>query len=88
MNALHGTCTQASLPPLCNHGAQEITYGHAFASAKQYVSRITASHFSTLNMKIANQNVLNIAMHNKNKADCKENFRICAEGPIAHLDKQ
>ena len=49
-----------------------------------------ASHFSTLNMKIANQNVLKtilIAMHNENKADCNENFRICAEEPIASLYK-
>ena len=29
-----------------------------FAQAKQYLSKITASHFSTLSMKFANQNVL------------------------------
>ena len=29
-----------------------------FAQAEQYLSKITASHFSTLNTKIANQNVL------------------------------
>ena len=42
-----------------------------FTQAKQYLSKITASHFSTLNMKIANQNVLKrilIAMLNENKA--------------------
>ena len=61
-----------------------------FAQAKQYLSKITASHFSTLNMKIANQNVLErvlIAMLNENKANSNENFRICAEEPVAPLYK-
>ena len=51
-----------------------------FTQAKQYSSKLTASHFGTLNTKFANQNVLEmifIAMHNENKADCNENFRIC-----------
>ena len=62
-----------------------------FTQAKQYLSKLTASHFGTLNTKFANQNVLErilIAMHKKNKADCNENFRICAEEPIAPLYKQ
>ena len=61
-----------------------------FLQAKRYLSKITASHFSTLNTKIANQNVLKrvlIAMLNENKADSNENFRICAEEPIAPLYK-
>ena len=61
-----------------------------FTQAKQYLSKLTASHFSTLNMKIAKQNVLKrilIAMHNENKADCNENFRICTEEPVAPLYK-
>ena len=61
-----------------------------FTQAKQYLSKITASHFSTLNMKIANQNVLKrilIAMLNENKANSNENFRICAEEPVAPLYK-
>ena len=29
-----------------------------FAQAEQYLSKLTASHFSTLNMKIANQHML------------------------------
>ena len=61
-----------------------------FAQAEQYVSKLTASHFSTLNMKFANQNMLIrilIAMLNKNKADWNENFRICAEEPAAPLYK-
>ena len=40
-----------------------------FAQAEQYLSKITASHFSTLNMKIANHNVLKrilTAMLNEN----------------------
>ena len=61
-----------------------------FTQAECYLSKLTASHFSTLNMKIANQNVLKrilIAMLNENKADSNENFRICAEEPIAILFK-
>ena len=61
-----------------------------FAQAEQYLSKITASHFSTLNMKIANQNVLKRilkVMRNENQADSNENFRICAEEPIAPLYK-
>ena len=62
-----------------------------FAQAERYLSKITASHFSTLNMKIANQNVLKrilIAMLNENKADSNGNFRICTEEPIVPLYKQ
>ena len=36
-------------------------------------------------MKIASQNMLKmilIPMHNEKKADCNENFRICAKEPI------
>ena len=61
-----------------------------FMQAERYLLKLTASHFSTLNTKISNQNVLKrilIAMHNKNKADGNENFRICAEEPIAPLYK-
>ena len=50
-----------------------------FEQAKQYLSKITASHFSTLNSKTANQNVLKKLLINENKADSNENFRICAE---------
>ena len=62
-----------------------------FVQAEQYLSKLTASHFSTLNMHFANRNVLKripIAMLNKDKADCNENFRICAEEPVAPLYKQ
>ena len=62
-----------------------------FMQAEQYLSKIIASHFSTLNTKFAYQNVLKrilIAMLNKNKANCNENFKICAEEPIAPLYKQ
>ena len=51
-----------------------------FAQAERYLSKLTASHLSTLNMKFTNQNVLKrilIAMLNKNKADWNENSRIC-----------
>ena len=73
-------CRQAGCP-----------YVMLFALAELYLSKLTASHFSTLNTKIANQNVLKrilIAMHNENKADCNENFRISAEEPVGALYKR
>ena len=69
---------------------QELLMDMTFAQAKLYLSKLTASHFGTLNMRIANQNMLKrilITMHNENKADCNENFRICAEEPVAPLYK-
>ena len=62
-----------------------------FTQAEQYLSKLTTSHFSTLNVDFANQNVLKrilIAMLNENKTDWDENFRICAEEPVAPLYKQ
>ena len=59
--------------------------------AELYLIKLPSSHFSTLNMKIANQNVLEtilIAIDNENKADYSENFRICAEEPVGPLYKQ
>ena len=59
-----------------------------FAQADLYLSKITASHFSTLNMRIANQNMLKrilIAMLNENTAKSNENFRIGAEESVAPL---
>ena len=71
----------------CVH-PQDLLMDVPFVQAKQYLSKITASHFSTLNIKIAKHNVLKrilTAMLNENKADLNENFRICAEEPIAPL---
>ena len=62
-----------------------------FVQAERYLSKLTTSQFSTLNTKIANQNVLKrilIAMLNENKANTNENFRICAEEPVAPLSKR
>ena len=59
-----------------------------FVQAEHYLSKLTASHFSTLNVDLANWNVLKripITMLNENKAHCNENFRICAEEPVAPL---
>ena len=70
---------------------QELLMDMLFMQAERYLSKITASHFSTLNMKIENRNVLKkilVAMHNENKADCNENFRIYAKEPVAPLYKQ
>ena len=76
--------------PYVNVVCQKLLMNMPFVLAKQYLSKLTASHFSTLNMKIANQNMLKrilIAMDNENKADCNENFRICVEEPIGPLYK-
>ena len=70
---------------------QKLLMDMPFMPAKLYLIKLTTSHFSTLNMKIANQNMLKtilIAMHNENKADYNENFRICAEESIGPLYKQ
>ena len=61
-----------------------------FVPAELYLRKLTASDFSTLNMKVANRNMLKtilIAMHNENKADYNENFNICAEESIGPLYK-
>ena len=59
-----------------------------FAQAELYLSKLTASYFSILNMKIAIQNMLEmilIAMHNENMAKSNENFRMGAEELVAPL---
>ena len=85
------TCRQAD-QPYVNVAHQELLMDTPFVPAKLYLRKLTASHFSTLNKKIANQNMLKmilIAIHNENKADCNENFRICTEesvGPLYAVD--
>ena len=67
---------------------QKLLIDLPFAPAKQHLEKLTASHFSTLNMLIANQNMLKmllIVMQDENKADCNENFRICAEESVGPL---
>ena len=62
-----------------------------FMPAKLYLSKLTASHFSTSNMRIRNQNVLKIfliAMDDENKPDCNENHWICTEESVGPLYKQ
>ena len=84
------TCRQAG-HPYVNVVRQKLLMDMSFVPAELYLTKLTASHFSTLNMKIANQNLLKmilIAMHNENKADCNENFKICAEESIGPLYKQ
>ena len=83
-------CRQAG-HPYVNVACQKLLMHMPFMPAELYLSKLTASHFSALNMKIANQNVLErilIAMHNENKADCNDNFRICAEESVGSLYKQ
>ena len=70
---------------------QKLLIQMPFMSAELYLSKLTTSHFGTLNTKIAQQNMLKrilIAMHNENKDNCNENFRIYAEEPIGPLYKQ
>ena len=84
MCALCGARMQASQPPYVYVVYQELLMDILFMQATQYLSKLTASHFSTLNVDFANQNMLErilIAMLNENKADWNENFRICAEEP-------
>ena len=91
MQALCGTRTQASWLPYVYVVHQELLMDMLFTQAEEYLSKLTTTHFGTLNMRIANQNMLKrilIPMHNENKVDSIENFRICAEEPIAPLYKQ
>ena len=91
MHALRGMHMQASQPPYVYVVYQELLMGMPFTQAKRYLSKTTASHFSNLNVDFANWNMLKrifIAMLNENKANWNENFRICAEEPIAPLYKQ
>ena len=90
MHCMTHACRQAGCP-YENVVCQKLLMDTPFMPAELYLIKLTASHFSTLNMRIANQNVLRmilIAMHNENKADYNENFRICAEESIGPLYKQ
>ena len=83
------TCRQADCPDV-NVAHQELLMHMLFMPAELYLSKLTVSHFNTLNTKIANQNMLKmflIAMYNNFKAGCNENFRICAEESIGPLYK-
>ena len=82
-------CRQAG-HPYVNVVRQKLLINMPFMSAELYLIKLTTSHFSALNAKIANQNMLKmilIDMHNENKADCNENFKICAEESIGPLYK-
>ena len=89
------TCVTACAVMSCAHFAahacrQASSPYENVACQKKYLVKLTASHFSTLNTRIVSQNVLKmicIAMHNDNKADCNENFRICAEESVGPLYK-
>ena len=77
--------------PYVNVAHQKLLMDMPFMPAKLYLSKSTTSHFITMNMRIANQNMLKrilIVMHSKNKADCNENFRVCAEEPVEPLYKR
>ena len=91
MRALCSARMQASRLPYVYVAYQKLLMDMPFTPAKLNLSKLAASHFTALNTKFANQNVLKrilMAMHNEYNADCNENFRICAEEPIAPLYKQ
>ena len=76
--------------PYVNVVDQKLPMHTPFGPAKLYLTKLTTSHFSTLNMKISSQNMLKmilIAMHNENNAECKEHFKICAEESVSPLYK-
>ena len=90
MCALRGTRIQGSRPPYVYVARQEFLMDVSFAQAGLYLSKIAASHFSTLNTIFANRNVLKrilIAILNENKANWNENFRICTEESVSPLYK-
>ena len=63
---------QASWQPYVYMACQELPIDMSFAQAEGYLSKLTASHFSTLNVDFANWNMLKripIAMLNNNKGD-------------------
>ena len=77
--------------PYVNVACQKLLMDMPVAPAELYLIKVTTSHFSTLNMKIGIQTVLKTilnSMHNENKTDNNENFRICAEESIGPLYKQ
>ena len=84
-------CTDAGKPAaLCKFGAPEITYGHAIRTNQRIFIKtncLTFYHPKYENCKPehAEKGSYCIAMHNENKANCNENFRICAEEPVAPL---
>ena len=72
-------------------GTPGFTYGRAIHAGQMIFIKNNCLTFNTLNTKFTNQNMLKkilIAMLNENKADSNENFRICAEEPIAPLYKR
>ena len=69
---------------------QKLLMDMPFTQAELYLIKLTTSHFSNLNTRIANQNMLKIiliAMYNEHKTDYNENFRICAEQSVGPLYK-
>ena len=89
-SCVHRTAhTQASQLLYVYMVRQKLLMDMLFVPAELYLSKLTASHFGTLNTRIANQNVLKrilTAMHNENKANCNENFRICADVQVVGIN--
>ena len=78
MPTSRGTHMPARHPSELNMVRQKLHMDVLFMQAELYLSKLTTSHFNTLNMKIANQNVLErilIAMLNENTVVSNENLR-------------
>ena len=76
--AHRATCARSQAGRPSYMWCQKLLMDVPFVQAELYISKLAASHFNDLNMKIANQNVLErilIAMLNENTAVSNENFR-------------
>ena len=77
MCTLLSMCMKASQPPYVYVMHQELIMDVLFMQARRYLSKITTSHSSTLNTKIANQNMLKrilIAMQWTHKIKTKAKY--------------
>ena len=54
---ISGTCMQASRLPYVYMECQKLLMDMSFVPVNQYLSKLNASHFGTLNARIANQNM-------------------------------
>ena len=90
MRALRGMGMLACQPSQLNVARQKLLMDVQFMQADLYILKVTASHFNTLNTRIANKNVLErilVSVFGENMAKSNENFRVGAEEPVAPLYK-
>ena len=71
IHASHSARMPVSWPPYVYMAYQELLMDVLFAQAERYLSKLTTSHFSTLNVDFTNLNVLKrivIAMLNEKRS--------------------